>query len=147
MKNTNRARAIAYRASVAEYLGTELGLGDQISARPYLVRLSDQLAEGYEQGQILGLADVLINVHVDLTFEVARQVERSRAEAEMGDKSIYFSVQQRNKATFFSDPSSSLVFTSAECMVTIIQRLLKLAAYEKEEAATDAAEVTPAAAA
>ena len=125
-------------------------MGKRISARPYLVPPRVQLEEGYEQGQIHGLRDFLLNVHVDLTFEVARQVERSKAEAAIGEKSFYFSLQKRSKKVF-ADPADSLVFTDGHCMLEIIKKLRKLEGFEKAEAAAQAAAeaigATPAAAA
>ncbi|TFD61192.1 hypothetical protein E3T43_00940 [Cryobacterium sp. Hh7] len=142
--NDNRARSILWRAAVAEWLGEELEMQKFITPRPYLLKIKN-LPDDFEQGMVWGLGsggsgiDVLLNARTDLKWEVSNQVDRSRTEAELDNKTLYFSLQKRSKKVF-ADPADSLVFTDGHCLLEVLKRLRKLAAYEKAEAAAQAAE-------
>lgn len=126
MAMDRRTRSIRWRQLVALWLGSEHNL--PVRERPYLVKLSEQLEEGYVPSHVAGLTSV-INAHAGREFLAGSQVDRAKADAALGEVETYFSVQFRQGRGV----EEALVFTNLEVLGIVLEKLRRL---EELEAAT-----------
>lgn len=124
----NRTRSLKWRQLVGLWLGAEYGI--KLKPRPYIVKLTEQMDEGFEQGHLLGLPNVLLNVSAEREYLPGQRLDNAKADAALGSKGLFFSIQRRQDRTDLGD---SIVVTSLDCLGIILQRLSRL---EEIEAAS-----------
>ena len=118
-----RSRSIRWRQLVTLWLAGEHDL--KVKERPYVIRLAQQLEEGYKPSHITGLSSV-INAHAEREFMAGSQVDRARNDALMGEQETYFSVQLRQGRPI----EDALVFTDLHVLGIVLARLRRLEALE-----------------
>lgn len=125
-----RTRTVKWRQLLGLWLGSEHGL--RVTPRPYLMKLSEQMADGYDPSHLSGIPGVLLHTSSERDYLPGQRLDRAKADAALGEKELFFSIQRRQDRTDIGD---SLVVTSLDCMAVILIKLEKLRRLEELEAA------------